>query len=99
MEQPGHALEDMYSASSPYAWSACGKGVPEQAWMWIISIMTQAITTSAIWLAFVIAAIPARLAEITPRPVREKITRTKNPRTVRPPKRTRPQLDITDHGK
>jgi hypothetical protein len=87
----------MYLASSIYVPSANDRDVPGQALMWIISTMTQAITTSAIWKAFVIAAIPARRAEIIH--VREKITRTKSMRTVRLPKRTRPQLDITDHGK
>jgi hypothetical protein len=97
MEQPGRALGDMYSSNNLYAWNACGKGVPEQASMWIISTMMRATTTSAIWLACVIAAIPARRAEIIPD--REKITRKKNLRTVRAPTRTRPHLDIEDHGK
>jgi len=97
MEQPGHAFGDMYSASSLYARNANGKGVPGQALMWIMSITMPATTTSAIWKGYVIAAIPARRAEIIH--VREKITRKKNSRTVRAPTRTRPHLDIEDHGK
>jgi len=99
MEQPGLAFGDMYSASSLYVPSANGRDVPGQALMWIMSITMPATTTSAIWKAFVIAAIPARRAEIIRGSVREKITRTKNPRTVRATTRTRPHLDIEDHGK
>ena len=99
MEQPGHALGDMYSASSLYARSANDRDVPGQALMWTTLTTMPATTTSAIWKAFVIAAIPARRAEIIRGSVREKITRTKNPRTVRAPTRTRPHLDIEDHGK
>lgn len=99
MEQPGHAFGDMYSASSLYARNANGKGVPGQALMWITLITMPATTTSATWKGCAIAAIPARLAEIIPGSIREKITRTKSPRTVRLPKRTRPQLKIPNYGK
>ena len=64
MEQPGHALGDMYSANSLYARNANGKGVPGQALMLIISIMIQVTTTLATWLGYAIAATLERLGGI-----------------------------------
>lgn len=64
MEQPGGAYAGSYSANSPYVWSASVKDALEQALMWIISIMTRATTTSAIWLACVTAATHERLGKI-----------------------------------
>src|SRR5687768_6538334 len=99
MEQPGHAFGDMYSANSRYVPSANGKDVSGQALTWITWITMPATTISAIWKRCAIAVTPARRAEIIPGSVREKITRMKSTRTVRLPKRTRPQLMIQDYGK
>lgn len=65
MEQPGHALGDLYSADSRYVPSANGRDVPGQALTWIISTTMRAITTLATWKGCVIAATQERPGGIT----------------------------------